>query len=141
MGVGWFNNKLPASNFWGKEYFDQFYWEESFHESNPKSFENQLKLVDVIFSPDREKQPYFFFLNIATTHTPYMYKGNTPEGQRLALTETDKLFPKLIAALPRPCHYFIMADHGECFGEDGLWGHGFFHPKVMEVPFVEFILE
>lgn len=28
----------------------------------------------------------------------------------------------------------LCGDHGECFGEDGLYGHGFYHPKVMEVP-------
>ena len=28
----------------------------------------------------------------------------------------------------------MCGDHGECFGEDGLYGHGFYHPKVMEVP-------
>lgn len=28
----------------------------------------------------------------------------------------------------------LCADHGECFGEDELYGHGFYHPKVMEVP-------
>jgi arylsulfatase A-like enzyme len=28
----------------------------------------------------------------------------------------------------------ICADHGDCWGEDGLWEHGFFHEKVIEVP-------
>jgi arylsulfatase A-like enzyme len=28
----------------------------------------------------------------------------------------------------------MCGDHGDCLGEDGLWGHGFYHPKVMEVP-------
>lgn len=28
----------------------------------------------------------------------------------------------------------LCGDHGECFGENGLFGHGFYHPKVMEVP-------
>jgi hypothetical protein len=26
-------------------------------------------------------------------------------------------------------------------GEDGLWGHAVYHPKVMEVPMVSFILD
>jgi arylsulfatase A-like enzyme len=28
----------------------------------------------------------------------------------------------------------FCGDHGDCMGEDGLWGHGIYHPKVMEVP-------
>ena len=30
------------------------------------------------------------------------------------------------------------SDHDECFGEEGLYGHGFYHPKVMEVPIAIF---
>jgi len=32
----------------------------------------------------------------------------------------------------------VCGDHGDCFGEDGLWGHGFYHPRVMEVPLLIF---
>lgn len=32
----------------------------------------------------------------------------------------------------------VCGDHGECLGEDGLYGHGFYHPKVMEVPMLIF---
>ena len=34
----------------------------------------------------------------------------------------------------------VCGDHGECFGEDGLYGHGFYHPKIMEVPMLIFRL-
>jgi arylsulfatase A-like enzyme len=30
----------------------------------------------------------------------------------------------------------ICADHGDCWGEDGLWEHGFHHQKVLEVPLI-----
>ncbi len=30
----------------------------------------------------------------------------------------------------------LLSDHGECFGGDDLWGHGFYYPKIMEVSFV-----
>lgn len=33
----------------------------------------------------------------------------------------------------RPTTLVVCSDHGECFGEDGLYGHGFYHEKVMEV--------
>lgn len=32
----------------------------------------------------------------------------------------------------------VCGDHGECLGEDGMYGHGFYHPKVMEVPMLIF---
>jgi len=30
----------------------------------------------------------------------------------------------------------ICADHGENWGEDGLWGHTVNHPTVLEVPLI-----
>jgi membrane-anchored protein YejM (alkaline phosphatase superfamily) len=32
----------------------------------------------------------------------------------------------------------VCADHGDALGEDGMFGHGFCHPKVMEVPMLIF---
>lgn len=32
----------------------------------------------------------------------------------------------------------MCGDHGECFGEEGQYGHGFYHPKIMEVPMLVF---
>ena len=39
----------------------------------------------------------------------------------------------LLAKEKRKTLVVVCSDHGECFGEDGLYGHGFYHPKVMEV--------
>ena len=30
----------------------------------------------------------------------------------------------------------ICADHGDCWGEDGLWEHGISHKYTLEVPLV-----
>lgn len=50
----------------------------------------------------------------------------------------DKLFEKLYDVCPRDTHFIVTGDHGECFGEDGYFGHGpVMHPKVFEVPFIE----
>jgi len=38
----------------------------------------------------------------------------------------------------RPTTLIICGDHGECFGEEGLFGHAFYHEKVMEVPLLIF---
>jgi membrane-anchored protein YejM (alkaline phosphatase superfamily) len=40
----------------------------------------------------------------------------------------------------RPTTVVVCGDHGECFGEHGLYGHGFYHEKVMEVPLLIFRL-
>lgn len=53
-----------------------------------------------------------------------------------ALESLDKKLGHLIEKLPRPFAYVIMGDHGENFGEDGLYGHGFPHPSVIEVPLI-----
>lgn len=40
----------------------------------------------------------------------------------------------------RPTTVVVTADHGECLGEDGLFGHAIHHEKVMEVPLLIFRL-
>jgi sulfatase-like protein len=40
----------------------------------------------------------------------------------------------------RPTTVVICSDHGDCLGEDGLYGHAFYHEKVMEVPILIFRL-
>lgn len=40
----------------------------------------------------------------------------------------------------RPTTVVVCSDHGECFGENGLFGHAFYHEKVMEVPILIFRL-
>jgi glucan phosphoethanolaminetransferase (alkaline phosphatase superfamily) len=85
--------------------------------------------------------PVFFFLNCPSTHTPYCVNGRSLDGQGKALQYVDAHIPTLIDLMPKPCHCFILADHGDCFGEDGLWGHNLYHEKVMEVPFIHFPLE
>nr|WP_232226725.1 sulfatase-like hydrolase/transferase [Algiphilus aromaticivorans] len=50
----------------------------------------------------------------------------------------DNLLDELISKAPVNTHFIITADHGECFGEGGYFGHGpINHEKVMEVPFLE----
>ncbi|MBI3797541.1 MAG: hypothetical protein HY268_11330 [Deltaproteobacteria bacterium] len=40
----------------------------------------------------------------------------------------------------RPTTVVVCSDHGECFGENGLYGHAFYHERVMEVPLLIFRL-
>jgi arylsulfatase A-like enzyme len=40
----------------------------------------------------------------------------------------------------RPTTVIVCSDHGECFGENGMYGHAFYHERVMEVPMLIFRL-
>lgn len=39
-----------------------------------------------------------------------------------------------LAQLEQGTLCIVCGDHGECFGEDNCFGHGFYHPNVMAVP-------
>lgn len=58
------------------------------------------------------------------------------KAQITSLESVDKKIQNLIDQLPKPIQMVITGDHGECFGENMNWGHGYPHPKVMEVPLV-----
>ena len=50
----------------------------------------------------------------------------------------DSVLGGLFKVLPEDTWVVVTADHGECFGEDGHFGHGpVMHRKVFEVPLVE----
>lgn len=103
--------------------------------------------------------PYFIFMNVGETHEPYSYGGKIEETYKVrnlmregidvgfleneyldqikAVEYLDGKISSLIKALEilvDDLVVVICSDHGECFGEDGMYGHGFYHEKVMEVP-------
>ncbi len=58
--------------------------------------------------------------------------------QRANVEHLDGLFEKLYDVLPANTHILVTADHGDCFGESGYFGHGpIMHEKVFEVFMVE----
>ena len=117
-----------------------------------------------------QKSPCFAFMNFIETHTPYMHYGADREeyamqardfmsfpprediymketkGHKLhqaqisAVEHLDKIMGEFLALLPKKTFVIITADHGEAFGEDGFWGHGVYHPTVMNVPMMCFML-
>jgi len=140
-GVGWFDLRTPTAQLWDR-YFQYLAWAPEFHETNPCAFESQIKTASALLTKHLSSPvPLFLFWNIPSTHTPYCGHPKTSMGQGFALQYVDQHLPEVFALLPRPCHVFLLADHGDCFGEDGLVGHGFYHPKVVEVPMVHFWLE
>lgn len=78
---------------------------------------------------DEEKKDEFFDMEtMAALH----------EKQRKNVEYLDGLFEKLYDRVPPNTHIIVTSDHGECFGEDGYFGHGpVMHEKVFEVFFLE----
>lgn len=59
-----------------------------------------------------------------------------------ALEVLDARIARLFEQLPKPFVAVVCGDHGECFGEDGMWGHGMPAEAVMNVPmYVGAVLE
>ncbi|HET8701017.1 MAG TPA: hypothetical protein VFL97_05055 [Nitrococcus sp.] len=54
--------------------------------------------------------------------------------QVAALETIDPKVEELIKGIAKPLLFVLCGDHGECFGENDFWGHGYPHDKVMEVP-------
>jgi hypothetical protein len=99
------------------------------------------------------EQPLLLFLNVGETHVPYWHQGalwdqqdnpcvpfqradrrrDCRKRQRACLEYVDGLLASLIQAL-LPATVVITADHGDCWGEDGLWEHGISHRRTLEVP-------
>jgi len=139
--MNWFNPKLPASEQLTCD-FDHYAYFPDPVSGDGRNLEQQIAwALDVIA---RAKTPYFLFINVGETHHRYWAKGHDltadwgdAEGcaraQRASLEYVDKLIGELFGELE---NFFavVCGDHGDCWGEDGLWGHGFYHPMVMQVP-------
>jgi hypothetical protein len=125
--------------------------------------------IDFVLSKVDPGRPYFAFINFGETHAPFGYEGKSGRcsldvraramtwpprqhgpvgraseafGHQVEAAEfLDRQLPRLFSGLPGDTVVIVCADHGECFGEDGCWGHGFNHPKVLEVPLAIFRLD
>jgi len=125
--------------------------------------------IDYLLEEIRTSDPFFAFINFGETHAPYTYAGKaTPcpitvrarnmtwppvesgpvgrdcvayDHQVEAAEFLDGRIGRLFSNLPKNTTVILCGDHGECFGEDGYWGHGINHPKVWEVPLAIFRLD
>ncbi len=97
--------------------------------------------------------PCFAFLNVGETHVPYWHQGapwNRQDNpcqpfqranrrqecawrQRRCLEFLDGQLQPLLQAFAHAT-VVLTADHGDCWGEDGLWEHGISHRRTLEVP-------
>jgi len=99
------------------------------------------------------RQPVFCFLNVGETHVPYWHEGaawdrgtvtcrafaegndrtESARRQGECLRFVDRALGPMLAAFAN-ANIMVCGDHGDAWGEDGAWEHGFHHPKVLEVP-------
>jgi hypothetical protein len=148
--VDWFNPALPATKTLVSD-FDQFYYPgNSYH----ASLRPQLAWVEERLN--ETTRPVFLFVNIGETHVPYYFEGAPwdpefcpclPFGgatndaiqcryrQRECLRYVDAALAPLLQTFEAAA-IVLCGDHGDCWGEDGLWEHGIAHEKVFEVPLV-----
>ena len=136
--VPWFNPKTPAGKYLTESFKHFKYFEgDSFRSAARQVPWARGQVID-------SDKPYFLFINFGETHHPYALPGQPKtnpygdknhcrNGQRKAIEYLDQQVEKLLEGL-KSYNLVITADHGECMGEDGLWGHSFSHPKVMEIP-------
>ncbi len=114
----------------------------------------QLAWIDEqLNTPPENPARDFVFLNVGETHTPYYFEGapwdpaDNPcvpyqtadraaecrHRQRAAVEYVDTMLTPLIARFANAT-ICVCADHGDCWGEDGLWEHGVSHPMTLTVP-------
>jgi membrane-anchored protein YejM (alkaline phosphatase superfamily) len=145
--VGWFDPNSKTGKVLTED-FDEFYFPGN-------GFSLQLQLQWLTDRLADKTDPTFTFLNIGETHVPYYYSGAPwdlsynpcePFGnnndadvcrlrQSACLEYVDRLLLPLLD-IYRDSTVIVCADHGDCWGEDGLWEHGIYHEKVHEVPLV-----
>lgn len=144
--MSWFNPNLAAGRVLTGS-FEHFGFFDGPDHASHRSAERQRDwlLERLAASEDRER---FVFWNVGETHYRFEYEGCPWQGergcygnrelclerQRLCLEHVDAIIAEVLDRLGGDAELVLMADHGECLGEDGLWGHGFAHPAVMEVP-------
>jgi hypothetical protein len=150
IGTGamtWFNPGTGASRTLIRS-FDQFHYPHS-----STALDRQLSFLESAL--DRARRPVFAFLNVGETHVPYWHSGadwdrewnpcvtfgdsnDAAECQRRQKACVEFVDERIGGLLERfaGATTIICADHGDAWGEDGFWGHGFQHPKVVEVPLV-----
>jgi hypothetical protein len=145
--AGWFDDRTATGKHLSQDF--QHFW----FAGNCWSLARQLNWLGELL--DSTSGPVFCFLNVGETHVPYYFEGapwsveDNPcvpfsatndaakcrERQRMCLEFADQLLAPLLHAFSAGTT-LVCGDHGDCWGEDGIWEHGVSHPKVLEVPLV-----
>lgn len=143
--AGWFDGSTPVS----RRLTGNF---KQFRFTGHAGVRQQLAFVKQSLAR-RWRDDAFVFINVGETHVPYHFEGapwpadDNPcrpfqtedradtcrTRQRLCLEYVDDVLAPLIEAFAHAT-IVVCADHGDCWGEDGLWEHGISHPMTLTVP-------
>jgi hypothetical protein len=143
--VGWFNPDTETGRVLTHS-FDAF-----FYPGDTSSLGRQLRWLDIEMGA--RPAPRFVFLNVGETHVPYYHEGapwdrtinpcvpfgagnDGAECRRRQVACLEFVDTALAGLLERFGSQLtlVCADHGDAWGEDGLWEHGISHDAVLEVP-------
>jgi len=145
--VSWFDPRTETGRVLTRDFHRFFYPGNTY--SLPQQMDWALRQLRA--ASDRR---VFLFMNIGETHIPYYHQGapwkledNPCVGMEPARNDAARCRRQQTACLEfadaqlkeilesfRGASILVCADHGDAWGEDGLWAHGFHHPKVLEVP-------
>ncbi|WP_182085670.1 sulfatase-like hydrolase/transferase [Aureimonas sp. ME7] len=142
--MGWFD---PATVTGGhlSDSFEHFFYAGAYYLGNQMAWVNE-RLAEA-------EGNTFTFVNVGETHVPYWHEGapwsadDNPchpfqtvdrssecrSRQTACLEFADRLLAPLIER-HMDGTIIICGDHGDCWGEDGLWEHGIMHPMTTTVP-------
>ena len=164
--AGYYTVGSAGANWFAKDSL-QVGFEDFYYTHHARALDQIELIVNSIKTKGRDRR-FFGFINFMETHAPFMHHDRpeynitarkrmswpptydpdqTDFGQALhqaqikAVEYLDNCLTQLFKALPSNTIVLLFADHGEAFGEDGYWGHGVYHPKVMEVPIAFFGLD
>ena len=146
--VDWFNTSSETGSVLAKP-FEHFQFA-----GNTWSLHSQLAWLEKRLAEAPEAQPRFVFLNVGETHVPYWHEGagwdrwpspcvpfggescsaaESAKRQAACLQWVDQQLEPLLKRFSDGT-VMVCADHGDCWGEDGLWEHGISHPCTLTVP-------
>jgi arylsulfatase A-like enzyme len=140
-GVGFFNLENPLGNAL-PSLFAERHWSRATGVTDPRSFENQIDIVERSLGTLAADQRAFTFINVSALHQPnHFYLDSdgrdTRASHAAALRYVDEHFARLVAALRPRTFVIVCSDHGTLYGEDGYVGHRIAHPIVTTVPYAE----
>jgi hypothetical protein len=147
-GVGWFDTETVAGRVLTRD-FEEFHFPGKYFFGR-EQVEWLLGRLD-----GAGERPVFAFLNLGETHVPYWHEGaawdkaenpcrpfshgNDAEKcrtrQRACLEYLDTILQPVLERFAAGT-VVVCGDHGDAWGEDGLWEHGFQHETVLTVPLV-----
>lgn len=146
--MGWFDPATATGQHLSQS-FSRFYFPGPYHLGQQLNWiREELERAQMEGAGD-----VFVFLNIGETHVPYWFEGapwpasdnpclpfqaqdraaDCRHRQRLCCEFADRELGPLLEAFANST-VLICGDHGDCWGEDGLWEHGISHPATLTVP-------